>query len=506
MKKKQVDIEKKNKKTTFYAKVDIVEDTENIKYYSYDREDYTELALAALENNLESIRYISPLCKDYSMLCEKAVKGRSNNFLYIDESVSNYKELGIKAISENPRVVLGIDLNNRYYVFFWKWAISQCYSILGEIDKKRERLYPVIAKALDEEPNAIYYVNSDIIVYNNLCRFAYSKDNESVIYMDINKVDKKYVMEIIKRQPDRIKNLDNSKYFYDDAVKLAVSLNSNLITQIESCYLEDNIELASELINIVKNNNLKPLEETLKLYISYIEIIQKQKIILNSNDITDEEKAKQLKVLENELKELEKQYIEKTYSEMETSTTIDYYKRKCPIEKINDIKIKSKKNLKRAENLTIYLINVLNYIEKNSSLNKKISLEELKEDEEIDIKYIDIYNKISYTIAQMLDNISDEDVLEINSNIPHENLSSKDAYSNFKKIDNAVDNVLSKVFKNGEYEFSMRFCIDTYYDIPSRKNDFFAAAKEEDMYGPIYLSVSEKTAIARKENRSMFHI
>ena len=77
MKKKQVDIEKKNKKTTFYAKVDIVEDTENIKYYSYDREDYTELALTALENNLESIRYISPLCKDYPMLCEKAVKGLS---------------------------------------------------------------------------------------------------------------------------------------------------------------------------------------------------------------------------------------------------------------------------------------------------------------------------------------------------------------------------------------------------------------------------------------------
>ena len=512
MKKKQVDIEKKNKKTTFAAKVDIVEDTENIKYYSYDREDYTELALIALENNLESIRYISPLCKDYPMLCEKAVKGLSNNFLYIDESVSNYKELGIKAISENPHLVLGIDWNNRYYVFFWKWAISQCYSILGEIDKKRGRLYPVIAKALDEEPNAIYYVNSDIIVYNNLCRFAYSKDNESVIYMDINKVDKKYAMEIIKRQPDRIKNLDNSKYFYDDAVKLAVSLNSNLITQIESYYLEDNIELASELINIVKNNNSKPLEETSKLYISYIEIIQKQKIILNSNDITDEEKAKQLKVLENELKELEKQYIEKIYSEMETSkTTTDYsYKRKCPIEKINDIKIKSKKNLKRAENLTIYLINVLNYIEKNSSLNKKISLEELREEEEIDIKYIDIYNKISHTIAQMLDNISDEDVLEINSNIPHENLSSKEAYSNFKKIDNAVDNVLSKVFKNGEYEFSMRFGIDTYYDMPSRKNDFFAAAKEKDMYGPIYLCVSEKNTIARKEkskeNRSMFHI
>lgn len=185
-------------------------------------------------------------------------------------------------------------------------------------------------------------------------------------------------------------------------------------------------------------------------------------------------------------------------------------KKQVDIEKINDIRIRSNENLKRAENLTIYLINVLNYIEKNSSLNKKILLEELGEDEKIDIKYLDIYNKISYTIAEMLDNISNEDVLEINSNIPHENLSSKEAYSNFKKIDEATGNILSSIFKNGEYEFSMRFGIDTYYDMPSSKNDFFAAAKEEDMYGPIYLYVSEKTTIARKEkskeNRSMFHI
>lgn len=340
--KQQKKIENKNNKNTFYAKVDIVKETKNIKYYSYKRDDYTELALTALDNNIEAIRYISPLCKDYPMLCEKSVNESSYNFLYIDETTSNYKELGIKAIADDPRIVLGLDWNNRYYIFFWKWAIAQCYSIISEIDKNRGKLYSVIATALEQEPNAIHFVNSDIPVYNNLCRFAFSKDNETVIHMDLNKVDKKYALEIIKRQPEKIEYLDDSKNFYADACKIAVTLNSNLITKINMYYLIDNKELFSELIDIIKTNNSEGLNESTTLYILFIKNRQKSETILNSIDLT-EEKYKLLKDLNDEYRELIKEYDEKKYSE---TTNSEYEinkiscKRKCPIESINNAKMK----------------------------------------------------------------------------------------------------------------------------------------------------------------------
>ena len=69
-------MEKDNKKveiSTFDAKVDIVINPKNIRNYSLERNDYTELALAAIKQRANVIKYISPSYKDYFILCEEAI-------------------------------------------------------------------------------------------------------------------------------------------------------------------------------------------------------------------------------------------------------------------------------------------------------------------------------------------------------------------------------------------------------------------------------------------------
>ena len=45
-------------RSTFDAKVDIVISPDNIKYYSLEREDFTELAFVAIKNKPSTIRLI----------------------------------------------------------------------------------------------------------------------------------------------------------------------------------------------------------------------------------------------------------------------------------------------------------------------------------------------------------------------------------------------------------------------------------------------------------------
>ena len=92
-------------KSTFDAKVDIVISPDNIKYYSLEREDFTELAFVAIKNKPSTIRLIPFDYKDYAFLCEEAIKQDISVFLYINFKVSNYKELGTIAISKIPYMV-----------------------------------------------------------------------------------------------------------------------------------------------------------------------------------------------------------------------------------------------------------------------------------------------------------------------------------------------------------------------------------------------------------------
>ena len=73
--------------------------------------------------------------------------------------------------------------------------------------------------------------------------------------------------------------------------------------------------------------------------------------------------------------------------------------------------------------------------------------------------------------------------------IPTEKISTKEAYSNFERIDNETNNILSKVFKEG-YAFVMIFGSNSRYGIDTYETDTFAAVKDEDMYGPIYICAS----------------
>lgn len=146
------------------------------------------------------------------------------------------------------------------------------------------------------------------------------------------------------------------------------------------------------------------------------------------------------------------------------------------------------KNKERAENITIYLVNTLSVLEKG-----KIPIEDidLHEEEPLEKKYIDIFHKLSNVVAKILDEklIDVETEVIINSTIPKKGISTKEAYSNFKIIDNEVDGRLSKAFK-GRYAFLMAFNIDEYYGMPCYAMDAFIAVHGEEMYGPIYICAS----------------
>ena len=145
------------------------------------------------------------------------------------------------------------------------------------------------------------------------------------------------------------------------------------------------------------------------------------------------------------------------------------------------------KNKERAENLTIYLVNVLSNIENNLVED----IDSIEEDKPLDKEYTDLFYKISSEVAKLLDEklINYESEVIINSTIPKPGISTKENYSNFKRIDSAVDGRLSKSFKKG-YAFLMGFNTDEYYGMPCYAMDAFIAVHGEEMYGPIYICAS----------------
>lgn len=326
-------IENKNNKNTYDAIVDIVSYTENIQYYSYKREDYKELVLNALVNNSSSIKYVSPLSNDYAFFCEEAVKQDYQNFLLINDSVTNYKELGIKAILVNPFVVCDLPKSSKYYYFFWKLAVFNCFSVLMSIKEDNKELFSLIAIALDKEPKAILYVDYELSIYNNLCKFAYSKDAESVDYMDINYVDKKLALEIIKRDPKKIDSLNIDSPYYNEAWRLAVSLNSELINTVCFHNMEQRLDFFLELINSIKLENPGIMKSYNVLKALYFKNKRDKEKVINSCDSPDEEFFKLLGDLDNDGKLLYKKLLEarESFYKSSKSNSYIYSEHECPI-------------------------------------------------------------------------------------------------------------------------------------------------------------------------------
>ena len=317
--KKLKKIANKNNKNTFDAIVDIVSYPENIQYYSHEREDYTELALNAIRNNEETVQYVSPLCKDYAYLCEEAVSHDMFTFFMIDDNVSNYKELGIKSIASFPFFVRNLKKNQKYYHSFWRFAISQCYKVLSYIDESRKELFGLIAETLDNEPHAILYVDSNISVYNNLCRFAYSKDSSSATYMCVNKVDESLALKIIGLYPEKLSDLNSDKPFYKKACKIAVSLYGEAFKFVDVVSLSDDLEFLFELIEIAKQTYPSIVEHSNVFYVLCKENEKKQQDYFKTNPKPNEEFMDKSVKLNNEYIYLSKRYKEACKIENEMS-------------------------------------------------------------------------------------------------------------------------------------------------------------------------------------------
>ena len=241
-------------KSTFDAKVDIVISPDNIKYYSLEREDFTELAFVAIKNKPSTIRLIPFDYKDYAFLCEEAIKQDISVFLYINFKVSNYKELGTIAISKIPYMVQYVPKDSKYYYYFWELAISCSNKSLRFIDNKREELFPLVIETIQKDALSIFYVDSNISIYSKLCKIA-SNNKKSLEYMDINKVDKELVFEILKMNPYRIRYLDSDKEYYLEACKLVLAIDENSINYINSLFLHNNLEFFINILENVKEKN-----------------------------------------------------------------------------------------------------------------------------------------------------------------------------------------------------------------------------------------------------------
>ena len=332
-------MKKDSNNTVFNAKVDIVTSPDNIRFYSSKRDEYTELALTAIKQKASVIKYISPSYKDYSILCEEAINQDYKTFLLINDGTSNYKQLGIKAIIKNPFIVLDLNKEMKYYNFFWELAIAVCYKVLWHIGEDKKELFPLIEKAIQQEPLAISYVDSRISIYNELCNMAYSKNKETIKRMDINFVDEYLVFEILKKEPEKIKDLDNSKDYYKEAWKLVLSIDGKLIKHYYP-YTEDNeeenLDALFELIDIAKKNAPEIVNYPIALNALCLRNRQKKEKLLSTLNISENNINKLLKEIDDEYKLLSKKCSEAIWAEIREKKPILF-------DPIPDCKVKSMK-------------------------------------------------------------------------------------------------------------------------------------------------------------------
>ena len=296
--------------STFGAKVDIVTIPDNIRNYSSKRYDYSELALTAIRQKPDVIKYISSSYKDYYILCKEAVDLDCKTFLLIKDSVRNYKQLGIEAVMKAPFLVLSLDKEIKYYYFFWELAIFMCYEVLMYIGEENNLLFQLIERAIQQEPLAIIYVDSKISIYSKLCNIAYAKNKESIKYMNINCVDKYLVMEIIRKEPEKIKYLDTKNDYYEEAWRLALSINGLLIDDFYYFSIKEREELDNlfELIDIAKNGFPEIIDYPVVIYALCLENRKMKEKILSTSNILGNNIFMLLKELDDEYKSLLKEY------------------------------------------------------------------------------------------------------------------------------------------------------------------------------------------------------
>ena len=196
-------------------------------------------------------------------------------------------------------------------------------------------------------------------------------------------------------------------------------------------------------------------------------------------------------------------------SDIENFDIISTYIREYSKKDIFSFENVSEESFKRAKNLTIYLIIVLNFLDKNLIHDKKNLLEDIDEEEKLSEKYIKLFDKLSLLLAQLLEKskneiIDDIEELKIINVNPIEIISSYKAYYYYKVLEKEFNNIFSTILKD-EYSIVMSFGTNSYYGLPSIKQDLFFACNAYDMYGPIYMCVSKssdfKDAKRRDEKR-----
>lgn len=319
---------------TYNAKVDIVTYPNNIKNYSEEREDYTELALTAIKQKADVIQYISPSYKDYSILCEEAINQNFRTFLLIKDSASNYKKLGKNVIKNHPFLVEFLSKKAKYYSFFWKLAISRDDRVLWYIHESKKELFPLIEKKIQQNPLAISFVDRGISIYSKLCNIAYNKNKESITCMNINCVDKNLVFEIIHKEPKKIKYLDRNKDYYKEAQKFALSLNGQLIKSIHSLSIEDNLDYFFELIDIAVKNSPEIVDYPIVIKVLCLENRRRKMKLLNTPNILGNGLYNLLNEIDEEYKLLSEEYSKALLKEIEKNNIHSNPTSDCSIVKL----------------------------------------------------------------------------------------------------------------------------------------------------------------------------
>jgi len=192
-------------------------------------------------------------------------------------------------------------------------------------------------------------------------------------------------------------------------------------------------------------------------------------------------------------------------SDIENFDIISTYIRDYSKKDIFSFENVSEESFKRAKNLTIYLIIVLNFLDKNLIHDKKDLLEDIDEEEKLSEKYIKLFDKLSLLLAHLLEkskneNIDDIEELKIINVNPIEIISSYKAYYYYKVLEKEFNNIFSTILKD-EYSIVMSFGTNSYYGLPSIKQDLFFACNAYDMYGPIYMCVSKSFAFKDAKRR-----
>ena len=164
----------------------------------------------------------------------------------------------------------------------------------------------------------------------------------------------------------------------------------------------------------------------------------------------------------------------------------------------NDVlnNIVNENDLKRSEELAIYLIDTFNLIKNNSHY---ISFDDMKK-YPINKDFIKLFDDLSKCIAYLLKN--DKDLIISNMNIGNNKLLPYKAFGNYAIIDRNLNHQLYAYTRKDKYTFYIDFSNDKYYGIPLYKQDMLIVTRDNSIYGPIYIprvENADKSIIIKKE-------